>query len=96
MNLIDSLHGVLPTKRWGNFNFEKLKSLGGRVFSFIRGEGQVHIWGTVIIITKGRDNSGQTIIIYYTITSFSQKTFMVTFKEKIVFIFTSLVLKGHV
>ena len=54
MNLIDSLHGVLPTKRWGNFNFEKLKSLGGRVFSFIRGEGQVHIRGTVIIITKGR------------------------------------------
>ena len=32
MNLIDSLHGVLPTKRWGNFNFEKLKSLGEEFF----------------------------------------------------------------
>ena len=58
MNLIDSLDGVLPTKRWGNFNFEKLKSLGGRVFLIIWGRSSP-FGGLVITVTNGGQNSGQ-------------------------------------
>ena len=54
--------------------------------------------GAVIMVTKGEGhNSGQN---NYTKTFFFQGkgkvTLMVTFKGKIVFIFASLILKGHV
>ena len=66
----------------------------GEVF-FIWGGWQVRIVGTVIMVIKRGHNSGHT---NYTITFFSRKpekvTFMVFFKEKIVVIFASLVLKG--
>ena len=72
----------------------KSSNYQGEVF-FIWGGWQVHIVGTVIMVTKMGHNSGQS---NYTITFFSRKpgkvTFMVTFKEKIVVIFASLVLKG--
>ena len=84
---------VPPTNGWGNFNFEKLKLSGGRFF---------HMGWVASPYCGDSDNgnqkgaySGQT---NYTITFFSRKpgkvTFMVTFKEKIVVIFASLVLKG--
>ena len=106
--LINFNDGVLPPpppfKRWGHFNFEKLKSYGGRAFFHHMG-GQVHMWNTVIMVTKGEErrggglgrghNSGQNN--YHTIAFFFQEktNFMITFKEKIVLIFTSLVLKRH-
>ena len=85
-----------PFKRRGHFNFEKLKSFRGRAFFHHIG-GQVHIGNTVIMVTKGGEgyNSGQNN--YHTIAFFFQgkTTFMIAFKEKIVLIFTSLVLKRH-
>ena len=52
---------------------------------------------TVIMVTKGEEghNSGQNN--YQTIAFFFQEktTFMITFKENIVLIFTSLVLERH-
>ena len=64
--------------RWGYFNFKKLKSLGKRFF--------------LVVTEGGEHNSDQNN--YHSIGFFQGKvTFMVTFKEKIVFIFTLLVLK---
>ena len=83
-------------KRWGHFNFEKLKSLGKSFFSSYwtaspyggGGEGAV-IMVTKVLVGGGGYNSGQNN--YHTIASFSRK---INF-EKIVFVFTSLVLKCH-
>ena len=68
--LINFNDGVLPPpppfKRWGHFNFEKLKSFGGRAF-FHHMRGQVHMGNTVIMVTKGEERGGtiqvKTIII---------------------------------
>ena len=69
--------GVLPPPtpfiRWGHFNFEKLKSFGGRAFFHHMG-GQVHMGNTVIMVTKGEEgghNSGQNN--YHTIAFFFKK-----------------------
>ena len=71
--LINFNDGVLPPppppfKRWGHFNFEKLKSFGGRGFFHHMG-GQVHMGNTVIMVTKGEKRGGiiqvKTIIILW-------------------------------
>ena len=87
-----------PIRDESHFNFEKLKSLGEEFFFLSYGESK-SIWRMVIVITKGGwrggDNSVQN---NYTLAHFffqGKVTFMVTIKEKIVFIFTSLVLKGY-
>ena len=62
-----------PPKRWGDFNFEKLKSLGRRVFSLYRGEDKP-IWGDSDNGNErgGGHNSGQNN--YRTITFFARKS----------------------
>ena len=82
--LHDTDHGVLPlSKRWKGFNFEKLKSFGGRIFfrhiggkSIWRGSGIGNQrWG------EGGHNSHQNN--YHTITFFSRKSnFYAHFQRK--------------
>ena len=81
-------------KRWGHFNFEKLKSLGKSFFSSYwtaspYGGGGSDNGNQSAGGGGGGHNSGQNN--YHTIASFSRK---INF-EKIVFVFTSLVLKCH-
>ena len=93
------IHGVFHPKKWGDFNFEKLKSLGEVFFSSYGrmgvGEGvQVHMERAVIMATKGKEGEGckiQVKIIITTIFFLGKVTFMITFKEKLVFIFKSLI-----
>ena len=76
-----------PFKRWEHFNFEKLKSFGGSPYWEHSDNGNQR--------RGGGHNSGQNN--YHTIAFFFQgkTTFMITFKEKIVLIFITLVLKPH-
>ena len=67
--LINFSYGVFPPpspfKRWGHFNFEKLKSFVGRAFFHHTG-GQFHMGNTVIMVTKGGEGGiiqVKTIII---------------------------------
>ena len=89
--------GVLPPptpfKRWGHFNFEKLKSFREELsLSY----GRASPYGEHSDNGNQRRGGGiiqvKTIILLHFFFQ-GKATFMVTFKEKIVLIFTSLVLK---
>ena len=66
---------------------------GKRFFHHMGGKS---IWGTVIMVTKREGtNQVKTSIILQNFLFQGKETFKVTFKEKIVFIFTLLNLKGN-